>query len=114
MPGVFRISDTGPARTEPVQADRAEGRQRRPAWGTCGIHESAEAAHARRPRKEGCGGGAPPGWRHMPSTTPVLAISEARRLIQEASFSARGDRGPLGSPIEAHAGVEMEWLTVST
>ena len=50
----------------------------------------------------------------MPSTTPVLAIPEARRLIQQASFSARGDRGPLGSPIEAHAGVEMEWLTVST
>src|SRR3982075_2476299 len=50
----------------------------------------------------------------MPSKTPNLRQEDARRLIGDRSFSARGDRGPVGSPLGAHAGVEVEWLTVST
>src|SRR5260370_3159030 len=50
----------------------------------------------------------------MPSKTPILRQEAARRLIGDRSFSAGGDRGPLGTPLAAHAGVEVEWLTVST
>jgi glutamate--cysteine ligase len=50
----------------------------------------------------------------MPSKTPILRQEDARRLIASRSFSAGGDRGPVGSPLSAHAGVEVEWLTVST
>ena len=50
----------------------------------------------------------------MPSKTPILRQEAARRLIGDRSFSAGGDRGPVGSPLGAHAGVEVEWLTVST
>jgi glutamate--cysteine ligase len=50
----------------------------------------------------------------MPSKNPILSQEAARRLIGDRSFSARGDRGPVGTPLGAHAGVEVEWLTVST
>src|SRR4030081_1896243 len=50
----------------------------------------------------------------MPSKTPILRQEAARRLIGDRSFSAGGDRGPIGSPLGAHAGLEVEWLTVST
>src|ERR1700716_1573069 len=50
----------------------------------------------------------------MPSKTPLLRQKAARRLIGDRSFSAGGARGPVGSPLGAHAGVEVEWLTVST
>src|SRR5207244_10162287 len=50
----------------------------------------------------------------MPSKTPILSQEAARRLIGDRSFSAGGDRGPVGSPLGAHAGGEVEWLTVST
>ena len=50
----------------------------------------------------------------MPSKTPILRQEAARRLIGDRGFSAGGDRGPVGSPLGAHAGVEVEWLTVST
>src|SRR3979411_70149 len=50
----------------------------------------------------------------MPSKTPILRQEDARRLLSDRSFFARGDRGPVGSPLGAHAGVEVEWLTVST
>src|SRR4029077_18752770 len=50
----------------------------------------------------------------MPSKTPILRQEAARRRIGDRSFSAGGDRGPVGSPLGAHAGVEVEWLTVST
>src|SRR6059058_5377765 len=50
----------------------------------------------------------------MPSKTPSFPVEDAVRFIQERSFSAGGDRGPVGSPLGAHAGVEVEWLTVST
>ena len=49
----------------------------------------------------------------MPSKTPSFPVEDAVRFIQEQSFSARGDRGPVGSPLGAHAGVEVEWLTFS-
>lgn len=49
----------------------------------------------------------------MPSKLPTLRGETARRIIADLSFSARGDRGPVGSPLGAHAGVEVEWLTVS-
>src|SRR3977135_462728 len=50
----------------------------------------------------------------MPSKTPILRQDAARRLCEDRRFSAGGDRGPMGSPLGAHAGVEVEWLTVST
>lgn len=49
----------------------------------------------------------------MPSKTPRLRPLDAAAFIEEHSFSARGDRGPVGTPLGAHAGVEVEWLTVS-
>src|SRR5260370_188771 len=50
----------------------------------------------------------------MPSKTPILRQEAARRLIGDRRFSAGGDRGPVGSPLGAHAGGEVEWLPVST
>src|SRR6266581_6044992 len=50
----------------------------------------------------------------MPSKTPSLPTADAMRLIAEQSFSAGGDRGPVGSPLGAHAGLEVEWLTFSS
>jgi glutamate--cysteine ligase len=47
----------------------------------------------------------------MPSKIPCLPLRDAVRYIEEHSFSASGDRGPVGSPLGAHAGVEVEWLT---
>lgn len=48
----------------------------------------------------------------MPSKASQLGTQEATAFIAEQSFSASGDRGPVGSPLGAHAGVEVEWLTV--
>lgn len=48
----------------------------------------------------------------MPSNLPLLQISDALALVAERSFSAGGDRGPVGSPLGAHAGIEVEYLTV--
>lgn len=48
----------------------------------------------------------------MPSKAPHLRTSDATAFIEERSFCPGGDRGPVGSPLGAHAGVEVEYLTV--
>lgn len=48
----------------------------------------------------------------MPKTAPSLSLDDAEAFIADQAFSAAGDRGPVGSPLGAHAGIEVEWLTV--